>query len=77
MTIEGAVSPQDCQGRFDHGAPWFDNGSATIFFLNYYCYYYYLADASNIQCESQKRKPRFNFKSLKNEKTEHKTNKRE
>ena len=32
---------------------------------------------SAIQCESQKRKPRFNFKSLKNKKTDHKTNNRE
>ena len=31
----------------------------------------------DIQCESQKRKPRFNFKSLKNKKTDHKTNNRE
>ena len=31
----------------------------------------------NVQCESQKRKPRFNFKSLQNEKTDHKTNNRE
>ena len=29
-----------------------------------------------IQCESQKRKPRFNFISLKNEKTDHRTNNR-
>ena len=32
---------------------------------------------SRLQCESQKRKPRLNFKSLKNEKTDHKTNNRE
>ena len=31
----------------------------------------------SIQCESQKRKPRFNLKSLKNKKTDHKTNNRE
>ena len=35
------------------------------------------ATCTCIQCESQKRKPRFNFKSLKNKKTDHKTNKRE
>ena len=32
---------------------------------------------SIIQCESQKRKPRFNFKSLKNEKTDHRINNKE
>ena len=40
---------------------------STMLSVDYYSY-------NSIQCESQKRKPSFNFKSLKNKKTDHKTN---